>query len=64
MSTRIGQVAHVVLTEFWGGKVRGLCVQLTEDGGRSWIQLTKAEAAELAGLLSGWVVDNGGVHNG
>jgi hypothetical protein len=52
----------VSLTQFFGGNDRGVCVQVTGDGGRdgrgqrrSWVQLTLEDAEWLADNLGAWV---------
>lgn len=50
------------LTRFAGGKERGQCVQVTEfvsePAGRRFVQLTRAEAKELAEHLLAFAAGN------
>ena len=57
-TTRMGQVA---LTQFFGGKEDGRCVQLTCKGssadGFQVVQFTKADAVAMAAALNEWAAD-------
>jgi hypothetical protein len=65
MSKQIGKLPNngpkqrdLTLCQFWGGHVRGICLQLTgiqEDGGYGYIQLTAAEIIELLPVMQGLV---------
>jgi hypothetical protein len=59
MSTEIKQIGRLHLTQFFGGALRGICIQVTEDtnGHYHYIQITEAEALELAAALIAWVVE-------
>lgn len=41
----------VMLTRFFGGSDRGVCVQVTDRVTRNYVQLTRAQAAALAADL-------------
>jgi len=55
MSTELGKFAEIQFTEFNGG-VRGKCLQLTSIERPELIQLTKSQAALIAGILYGWAI--------
>lgn len=42
------------VNSFYGGDARGKCVQLTIQGDHNYIQLTKADAVDLAAMLVKW----------
>lgn len=46
---------EVSVTRFFGGSRRGTCLQLT--GPKGWVQLTRADAAELAKRLADFARD-------
>jgi hypothetical protein len=55
----IAKIGRFTLTQFYGGAVRGSCIQITENVWTkgcldNWIQLTVAEAWALANELSKW----------
>ncbi len=52
MSEVIFQNGTYSVTLFWGGQDRGQCLQITSLKGENFIQLTAAEAMQLAVLLA------------
>lgn len=53
-----GLEAKFELTQFAGGKNRGMCLQITprnERGGDGYIQLTKSDAVNLRTALLDWL---------
>lgn len=64
MSTEIAKIGRIALTQFHGGAVRGVCIQITdtnvkdeENMGCGYIQLTEHEALDLANALINWYVE-------
>jgi hypothetical protein len=62
MSTELRPLnERTTLTRFWGGKERGVCVQVTQTGqpvqnvanplGMGYVSLTRQEAAQLGEML-------------
>ena len=67
MSTEISKVGRISLTQYWGGKDHGICIQVTESEvldkantlhcSSHWIQLTEREALDLSNSLISWCLD-------
>lgn len=61
MSTELKPCGRFQLTRFSGGRERGVCLQVTATNPDAtqpaWLQMTKAEAAELAAHLQAFVTD-------
>jgi hypothetical protein len=53
MSTELKSVGSLSLTQLWGGKDRGKCLQLTRQS--MYVTLTEAEVVELIPALEEWL---------
>lgn len=55
MSTQIADIDGLIVTSFYGGDKRGLCVQLTPKLVIGYTQLTKTQVRELVKTLQDWL---------
>ncbi len=47
---------NVTLTSYFGGQNRGICLQVTNQSDKGYIQLTKTQARELVGEINKWLI--------
>ncbi len=65
MSTEIAKIKSlngsskdVYLTQFFGGRRRGLCLQISPSYGESYISMNKKQVQELVKELQNWLGEN------
>jgi hypothetical protein len=57
MSTTIKETTNLSYTQFYGGDVRGVCMQITSSN--NYVQFTVKEVKEAIDILSTWEKDDG-----